>query len=108
MQQRGEGMSTTVEKRQLEEIRKARKLTRPQLAEMLGVSQVTIFSWERQRSRPRQDVYERLLDVLQVDTDDLDLEPWVITDEHREAMAEGFREGWRRRKEAQAREVVAV
>ncbi len=101
-------MSATVEKRQLEEIRKARQLTRPQLAGMLDVSQVTIFSWERQRSRPRQDVYERLLDVLQIDADELDLEPWVITDEHREAMAEGFREEWRRRKEAQAREAMAV
>lgn len=101
-------MTTTVHKRRLEVVRKARKLTRPQLAAALKVSVITIFSWERKGNRPRQDVYERLLDVLQIDADDLDLEPWVITDEHKMAMTEARLEAARRRREEQVREAVAV
>lgn len=53
----------------IEAIRKARNLTRPELAKRLNVSESTIFCWERGKRNPELPSLIRLADTLEVSLD---------------------------------------
>jgi len=49
-------------------LRQSRGLTQGQLAELLGVSRVTVSDWERGRASPRSEVvFDRIQEVLGLD-----------------------------------------
>ena len=56
---------------QLRKTREERKITRAELAEMLGVAPSAIGNYETSRSFPREEVLLRLFDALQISPNDL-------------------------------------
>lgn len=55
----------------LENIRRSRKISQEELAELMGVSRQTIYKWEADICLPNLNKIERLLKVLNVSVDKL-------------------------------------
>lgn len=55
----------------LENIRRSRKISQEELAELMGVSRQTIYKWEADICLPNLNKIERLLKVLNVFVDKL-------------------------------------
>lgn len=53
----------------LKDIRKERRLTQKQLADAVGTTDDSIFSWERGRSQPSIDIIRQLCKILEVSAD---------------------------------------
>ena len=53
----------------LRDIRKERRLTQKQLADAVGTTDDSIFSWERGRSQPSIDIIRQLCKILEVSAD---------------------------------------
>lgn len=53
----------------IENLRKGRNLTRPQLGEQVGVKGSTIYQWEREIRYPELRTAFRLADFFEVSTD---------------------------------------
>lgn len=50
----------------IKELRKAKDLTQIELAKRVGVSMMTIQLWERGVTKPNEDNYKKLMEVLNV------------------------------------------
>lgn len=56
-------------KNNIETLRKARNMTRQELAEIVGVRECTIYQWERYDAIPRTDSAVRLMEFFGVSLD---------------------------------------
>ncbi len=85
----------------LAEIMRERRLGDTELARLMDVSSETVKNW-RLGKRPRPKLYGRLLSVLQLSPQDIDIEPYVISEEEREHLRLAQLEIWQERKKNEA------
>lgn len=72
----------------LRRIRLARKMTIAEVAERVGVSRPTIWSWESGRTKPRKNSMQALLEMMNVSENELILDRKKVVQQHLELTLE--------------------
>ena len=73
-------MNTTTLSERIQRARKLKRLSREDLAELLGVSAMTIRRWEKYNTSPRMDELQKIAQVLNIPVSELLDNPQEIKD----------------------------
>ena len=57
----------------IRQLREARGWTQLELANLLGITPATVYSWERDRNEPRASQFRRLAELFEVPMEQLEL-----------------------------------